>query len=168
MKLSWDSSVIQVREPALNYSYSAIANLGFPCKAGDASKFRAPLQWSSMSTLAIKLGSVFVKQLSKPLANSLTRIVLANQTLREVTVATAKVRFPGSDTGKASKKDWQKCCFCFAFVHLTCQETDILQVWDSDVCAQASQQEVGTCRGFINSTSGYDTMAREKTFELER
>jgi hypothetical protein len=45
-----------------------------------------------MSILLIKLGGIFVKQLSKPLANRLSVAVLANDRLRGATVHAARVR----------------------------------------------------------------------------
>jgi hypothetical protein len=45
-----------------------------------------------MSILLVKLGGIFVKQLSKPVANRLSAAVLANATLRQTTVQAAQVR----------------------------------------------------------------------------
>lgn len=45
-----------------------------------------------MSTLVVKLVGIFVKQLSKPLANQLSKAVIANEALRKSTVTTARVR----------------------------------------------------------------------------
>ena len=45
-----------------------------------------------MSTLAVKLSTLVVKQLSKPFANSLASVLLSNETLRKGTVAAARVR----------------------------------------------------------------------------
>jgi hypothetical protein len=50
-----------------------------------------------MSTLVIKLSSLFIKQLSKPLASTFTSFVLAHPGLRTTTVKAARVRCSMSD-----------------------------------------------------------------------
>lgn len=55
----------------------------------------ARLLWrrpARMSTLALKLGTLFIKQLSKPLASSFTSVILASPSLRPATVKLARVR----------------------------------------------------------------------------
>jgi Optic atrophy 3 protein (OPA3) len=45
-----------------------------------------------MSTLAVKMASLVVKQLSKPIANTLAQVMLSNETLRKATIGAARVR----------------------------------------------------------------------------